>query len=184
MRTAWISSGRWAMRTWLITAPFFCARPVMSSTVHALAFEMRRHADQRADRDDAGAADAGDQNAVGLGDVRGSAVGGSGGSSSSAEIAGLRASGSAPPCDGDEARAEALEAGEILVAARLVDGALAAELGLDRLHRDAVRLLRAIAAALAHQLVDEDALAAGRESGRACAGGVSRRRRSGRRRSR
>src|SRR5215472_10975233 len=58
----------------------------------------------------------------------------------------------------DEARAEALEAGEILVAVRLVDGALAPELGLDRLHRDAVRFLRAIAAAFADELVDEDAL--------------------------
>ena len=32
----------------------------------ALAFEMRRHAEQRADGDDAGAADAGDEDAVGL----------------------------------------------------------------------------------------------------------------------
>ena len=31
----------------------------------ALAFEMRRHAEERADRDDAGAADAGDEDAVG-----------------------------------------------------------------------------------------------------------------------
>ena len=38
----------------------------MSRTVHALAFEMRGHAEQRADRDDAGAADPGDQDAVGL----------------------------------------------------------------------------------------------------------------------
>src|SRR5215472_2939059 len=58
----------------------------------------------------------------------------------------------------DEARAETLEAGEILVAVRLVDGTFAAELGLDRLHRDAIRFLRAIAAAFADELVDEDAL--------------------------
>ena len=31
-RVAWMSSGRRAMRTWLSTAPPFCARPVMSST--------------------------------------------------------------------------------------------------------------------------------------------------------
>src|SRR6185437_5471024 len=59
---------------------------------------------------------------------------------------------------GDEARAEAFDAGVILVAVGLVDGALSAELGLDRLHRDAVRLVRAVATALADQLVDEDAL--------------------------
>jgi indolepyruvate ferredoxin oxidoreductase len=32
MRMAWMSSGRWAMRMWLCTAPPFCARPAMSST--------------------------------------------------------------------------------------------------------------------------------------------------------
>ena len=35
-RTVWIASGFAAMRTWLITAPFFCARPVLSSTVTPL----------------------------------------------------------------------------------------------------------------------------------------------------
>src|SRR5690606_2073492 len=53
--------------------------------------------------------------------------------------------------------AETVDAGEILVAARLVDPALAAELGLRRLHRHAARLHAAIAAALADQLVNEDA---------------------------
>src|SRR5262245_59113204 len=56
--------------------------------------------------------------------------------------------------DGDEARAEALQAGVVLVARRLVDDALAAELGLERLDREAVRLHAAVAAALAHHLVD------------------------------
>src|SRR6185436_4731508 len=56
----------------------------------------------------------------------------------------------------DEARAEALDAGVILVAARLVDLALAAELGLERHHRDAIRLHAAVAAAFADLLVDED----------------------------
>ncbi len=59
---------------------------------------------------------------------------------------------------GDEGRAEALHAGEVLVAVGLVDRALAAEFGLERLHRDAVRLHAAIAAALADQLVDDHAL--------------------------
>ncbi len=59
---------------------------------------------------------------------------------------------------GDKRRAEAFQAGIILVAARLVDPALAAELGFQRLDRHAVRLQTAIAAAFAHQLVDDDAL--------------------------
>ena len=53
-----MSSGRLAMRTWLKTAPPFCASPAMSIDADALALEMRRHAEDRADRDDAGAADA------------------------------------------------------------------------------------------------------------------------------
>ena len=59
---------------------------------------------------------------------------------------------------GDEGRAEALHAGIILVAARLVDGALAAPFGFERLHRDAIRFHAAIAAALADQFVDDHAL--------------------------
>src|SRR5262249_20205719 len=55
-------------------------------------------------------------------------------------------------------RTEALEAGEILVAARLVDRPLAPELGFDRLHRHAIGLLRTVAAALTDHLVDEHAL--------------------------
>src|SRR3546814_7479670 len=61
-------------------------------------------------------------------------------------------------CSSDLARAEAVQAGEVLVAGRPVDNPLAAQLGLDRLDRDAVRLHAAVAAALADQLVDEDAL--------------------------
>src|SRR5262249_35823910 len=59
--------------------------------------------------------------------------------------------------DGHEARAEALQAGVVLVARRLVDRALAAELGLERLDREAVRCDAAVAAALADELVDDDA---------------------------
>src|SRR5205807_5372272 len=58
---------------------------------------------------------------------------------------------------GDEARAEALQAGVVLVARRLVDDALPAELRLERLDREAVRLDAAVAAALAHHLVDDGA---------------------------
>ena len=62
------------------------------------------------------------------------------------------------PCTVTKDGQKPVDAGEILVAARLVDLALAAELGLDRLDRDAVRLHAAIAAALADQFVDDDAL--------------------------
>ena len=60
------------------------------------------------------------------------------------------------PFQGDEGGAEALEAGEILVAVGLVDGPLAPEIGFHRDDREAVGLHRAVAAALAHRLVDED----------------------------
>ena len=60
--------------------------------------------------------------------------------------------------DGDERGTVALEAGEVLVAGGLVDVGLAAELGLDRDHREARGLLAAVAAALAYALVDPDAL--------------------------
>src|SRR5690606_3146869 len=56
-----------------------------------------------------------------------------------------------------EGRAEALHAGVVLVARGLVDAGLAAEFGLHRLHRHAVRLLAAVAAAFAHALVDDHA---------------------------
>src|SRR5689334_2848590 len=58
----------------------------------------------------------------------------------------------------DKTRAKTLDAGVILVAVGLVDLALAAEFGVERLHRDAVRGLRAVAAAFADEVIDEDAL--------------------------
>ena len=60
--------------------------------------------------------------------------------------------------DSDEARAEALHAGIVLVAVRLVDLALAAKRRLERLHGHAVGFHGAVAAALADEIVDEDAL--------------------------
>src|SRR5689334_2555490 len=121
----------------------------------ALALEMRRHAENAADGDNAGAADAGDDDVVGPAElgmrglrqrydllVLGDAL----------ALFQLRA------VHRNEGRAEALHAGEVLVAGRLVDGALAAELGFQRLHRDAVRFDAAIAAAFADQFVDDDAL--------------------------
>src|SRR5690606_18389882 len=59
---------------------------------------------------------------------------------------------------GDEARAEALDAAVILVAVGLVDLALAPELGFLRQHAHAERLPATVAAAFAHQRVDEHAL--------------------------
>src|ERR1700704_3456420 len=58
----------------------------------------------------------------------------------------------------DETRAKPVDAGKVLIAVRLVDPPLAAEFGLQRLHRDAIGGLRAVAAAFADALVDEHAL--------------------------
>src|SRR5258708_19800967 len=60
--------------------------------------------------------------------------------------------------DRDKTRTKSLDAGIVLVAVRLVDLPLAAEFGVERLHRNAIRGLRAIAAAFADAVVDEDAL--------------------------
>src|SRR5690606_12235496 len=54
--------------------------------------------------------------------------------------------------------AESVDAGEILVAAALVDAALAPELGFQRQHRHAVGLHAAIATAFADGGIDHDAL--------------------------
>src|SRR6185369_10147906 len=111
----------------------------------ALAFEVRGHAEQLADRDDAGAADARDDDPPRLFGQRQRRLVGIG--LGALQLAAL---------DRDEARAEAAQARVVLVARVLVDPALAAELGLDRLDREAVALHRAVAAALAHELVDDD----------------------------
>ena len=55
-----------------------------------------------------------------------------------------------------ERRAEALHARVVLVARRLVDARLVAELGVHRLDAHAVGLDAAVAAAFAHALVDDD----------------------------
>ena len=124
--------------------------------------QMRRHRDQHADGDDAGAADPGDQQIPGrvaerVGHGRcGQRV------DPAAEVAagaGRVAQRAAPPPgrgahQADEARAEALGAGLVEVAGRGVDAALAAHRRVDRLHRDAVGLRAAVAAALADAGVD------------------------------
>ena len=122
-----------------------------------LAVDMGRHAEQRADGDDAGAADTGDEDVerpVQRRRRRQRQVGkqrrriGSG-AIGFAQLAAVH---------GDKARAESLDAGKILVAVRLVDPPLASEFGLQRLHRNAVGGHRAVATALANALVDEHAL--------------------------
>ncbi len=118
----------------------------------ALALEVGGHGDQRADGDDAGAADAGDEDVVGAADRRERGLGDVG-----EDELGLLRLLHLGAFEGDEAGAEAVEAGEVLVAARLVDRALAAELGLERQDGDAVRLHAAVAAAFADVGVDEDA---------------------------
>src|SRR5947209_8361482 len=95
-----------------------------------------------ADSDDAGAADAGDDDRVGLTDRR---------LHSFRQRRPILRRFDAPAAlelralDANEGRTEALQAGKVLVAARLVDGALAPPLGFQRLHRDAVRLHAAVA---------------------------------------
>ena len=101
----------------------------------ALAFQVRGLAEHGRDRHHAGAADAGDQHRVGRVERRQlrlrQARQHAGDAAVADRLARLLHLGAVHR---DEARAEAVEAGEILVAGRLVDGALGAELGLER-HR-------------------------------------------------
>ena len=125
----------------------------------ALALQMRRLAEHGRQRHHARAANARHQHGVGVVERRqrrlGQARQHAGNAAVADGLAGLLDLGAV---HGDEARAEAVEAGEVLVAGGLVDGALGAELGLERHHRHAVRLDAAVAAALAHRRVDEHAL--------------------------
>src|ERR1700693_1762497 len=116
---------------------------------------MRGHAENAADSDDAGAADTGDDDAVGMIDQRHAWAWQCGPVAVFDNAFALLELGTV---HGDERRAEALDAGIILVAARLVDGALAAPFGHQRLHRDAIRFHAAVAAAFADQVVDDHAL--------------------------
>src|SRR3569623_2286082 len=59
--------------------------------------------------------------------------------------------------DGDERGAKALLARKILVTRRLIDASLEAQVGVQRLDRQAVRLDRTIAAPFAHRSIDEHA---------------------------
>ena len=125
----------------------------------ALAFEMRRHAENMADGDDAGAADAGDHDRPGAIERRQLRIGKDREHGAAAgQALHVEAADELSTFDRHEARAEAFEAGIILVAGRLVDLALAAKGRLDRCYGDTVGLDAAIAAAFADELIDEDAL--------------------------
>ncbi len=121
----------------------------------ALAFQVRSHAQQRAKRRDAAAADTGDQHVPGPIQRRTLRL---------RQLVTRDATGHglrfAQPATvhRDKARAEAFDAGEVLVAGVLIDLALAPQFGFQRHHRQAVGLLAAVAAALAHGRVDEGAL--------------------------
>ena len=126
----------------------------------ALAFQVRGHGHDGTHRDHAGAANAGHQQIVGRApdmDCRqrqGLQTG------LKARTAGRQRTLFAPQrdaADTDEAGAKALGAGIVLVAAGLVDAALAPMRRLVRQHGDAIALHRAVAAALAHGLIDEQA---------------------------
>ena len=66
MRTAWIWSGRSGDADMAVDGAALLRQAGHVENRAALAFEMRRHAEQCPDRDDAGAADAGDEDAVGF----------------------------------------------------------------------------------------------------------------------
>src|SRR5262249_40392138 len=126
-----------------------------------LAFEVRGHRDHRADRDHAGAADAGDEKVPRPVPMVSRRLGQS---QHLRDERVLRARqhtallAQRPAAHAHQARAEALRARVVLVAAGLVDAALAAKRGLVRQYRHAVALHAAVAAAFADRLVDEQAL--------------------------
>ncbi len=124
---------------------------------YLVAFELGGHRQDGAGGDHAAAADAGEQAAPGGGSAR--RLGQGGGEFRFAFLpVFVRARRLRRAGDGDEAGAEAFQAGQIDVAAGGVDAALAAEFGLHRLDGDAAGLIRAVAAVLADRLVDHHAL--------------------------
>ena len=144
---------------------------------HLQPVEVGRGREHLADGDDAGATDAGDEERravgpTGLGQRR---------------RLGARPSTvpPSPPCvawgDGHERRAVTLDAAHVEVARVLVDARLAAERRVHRVHAQAVRDVAAVAAALAHRLVDHHARRRVSARARACARGAARRRTPGRR---
>ena len=106
----------------------------------ALALQMRGHAENGANGHDASAADAGDDNAKGLvrqhrprrlRQIAHQGCGKAGGASTCGAL-------HPRAMHGHKRGTKTVDAGKILVAGRLVNDTLAAELGLQRLHRHAV----------------------------------------------
>src|SRR6185369_4015925 len=138
-----------------VDRPALLREAVHVDDADALAVEMRGHADDGADGDDAGAADAGDDDAVGVIGQRQRRR------RQRRPFLRLRDALAALELGAvhhHEGRAKTLDAGIVLVAARLVDTALAAPFGLQRLHRNAIRFDAAVAAAFADHVIDEHAL--------------------------
>ena len=117
---------------------------------------MCRHRQHRANRCHAGAAHPGQQDVIAIANAgqvwRGE--GGKGCGDIGKRGCGWRC-GQPRAFNGHKARAEAVKAGEILVAARQIDLPLAPKRGVHRLDAEAVRGHRTIAASLADSLVDD-----------------------------
>ena len=128
----------------------------------ALALDVRGLSEDRGNGDDARAADAGDEHGVGLSQRGLRRIGQAREHLGDAGVLVRGLFGLDLPrlgaVQGDEARAEAVEAGEVLVAGRLVDLALAPERRLLGNDGDTVRFHAAVAAAFADLGIDEDAL--------------------------
>ena len=151
-------------------------QPGLVEAAHDVAVEHRRRAEHLADGDHAGAADAREADREVVGGHDGDRVGQPGDAGRRRARPASRARASAVGVDGDggERRAVALQARQVEVAARLVDARLAPVRRVDRLHRQAVALVAAVAAALAHPLVDDDAEARAWRACPGCGRGASR----------
>ena len=131
----------------------------------ALALDVGRHGQQGADRQHAGAADAGHQNIPRLVEFRQRRLrqfdeGGVGGADGGADGAGFFPS-DVRAVNRNETGAETLHTGEVAVAGALIYLPLAPQRGLLGQHRQTVGLHAAVPATLAHLLVDEDAAVGG-----------------------
>src|SRR5689334_16186529 len=129
------------------------AEPGLIEPTHVLTVEQRRRAEDLVDGDDSRAADAGHEHVRRAGNFETRL----GELTVDREHAALFPFRLALRHDGQEGRTVAAQTGVVLVARRLVDLGLAPELRVHRLHRQAVRLRTAVAAAFAHRLVDVDA---------------------------
>ena len=135
-------------------------QPGLVEATHGAPAEHRRRAEDLADRDHAGAADAGQADDELVGRHGGHRIGQAVGRVADRRPGGRRrrGTGCSAAVDGHEGerRAVTLETGHVEVAARLVDAGLAAVVRHHRLHGEAVALVAAVPAALADPFVDDD----------------------------